>query len=261
MRARTWGIVIVVNVIVSAAVVLTILFLWNRVQNPANPTPMPKPPVTEEAMSTPLTPAAASPTPPAPLLYTVQPGDTLGAIAQAYGISVGDLMAANDLTDPNVLHVGQTLVIPVGSPPLAPPGGGGEGEETASPSVEAPLEPSSTTVPLPTHLPTPTPSGPPLVEIGQVLGSGNLATEVVIVRNRGGAASLEGWILSNTEGTAFTFPALILFTDAEVRVHSTAGSPTPSDLYWGRAAPAWSGGELITLRDRAGSVVDTYIVP
>jgi len=252
MRARTWGIVIAANVIVSAAVVLTILFLWKRVQDSVTPTPMPIPPVTEEeATNTPHVPTAISPTPPAPLLYIVQAGDTLGAIAQTYGISVGDLMEANGITDPNVLHIGQTLVIPVSSPPTPATG----------PSAEAPLEPSHTAAPFPTPLPTPTPSGPPLVEIGQVLGSGDLAAEVVTVRNRGGAASLEGWTLSDAEGNTFTFPALTLFTDAEVHVHSAAGSPTPSDLYWGRVAPAWSGGELITLRDRAGSVVDTYIVP
>nr|HID14670.1 LysM peptidoglycan-binding domain-containing protein [Anaerolineae bacterium] len=252
MRARTWAIFILVNVIVSAAVVLTILFIWDRVHTPTSTLP-----VTEEVVSTPAAPPVASPTPPGPLLYTVQAGDTLGVIAQTYGVSVEDLMAANGLTDPNVLHVGQTLVIPVGAPPLASPSGGGEGGETA----EAPLEPSSTAVPFPTPLPTPTASGPPLVEIGQVLGSGDLATEVVIVRNRGGAANLEGWTLSDVEGNTFVFPVLTLFTDAEVRVHSAAGTPTPRDLYWGRISPAWSGGELITLRDAAGNVVDTYIVP
>ena len=160
-------------------------------------------------------------------------------------------MAANSLTDPNVLHVGQTLVIPV-APTIT---------STTGPPAEAPLEPSPPAVPFPTPPHTPTPSGPPLVEIGQGLGSGDLAAEVVIVRNRGGVARLERWTLSDAEGNTFTFPALTLFTDAEVRVHSAAGSPTPSDLYWGRVAPAWSGGELITLRDAAGNVVDTYIVP
>jgi hypothetical protein len=84
---------------------------------------------------------------------------------------------------------------------------------------------------------------------------------VVTVRNRGGAISLEGWILSDAEDTTFTFPAITLFADAIVRVHSAAGTSTPSDLYWGRVAPAWSGGTLITLRDAGGHVVDTHIVP
>jgi murein DD-endopeptidase MepM/ murein hydrolase activator NlpD len=185
------------------------------------------------------------------VLYTVQEGDTLGAIAQAYGVSIEDLMAANGLTDPNVLGVGQTLVIPTG--PQSTP--------TTVPSTDASPEPSPTAASHSTALPTLTPAGPPLIEISQVLGSANLAAEVVIVRNRGGGTSLEGWTLSNAEGDTFTFPAITLFTNAQVRVHSAAGSSTPSDLYWGRATPAWTGGALITLRDAAGHVVDTYVAP
>jgi LysM repeat protein len=257
MRARTWAVFIAVNVIVSAAVMLIILFVWGRVHIPAPSTSTPAPALTltplttEEAVGTPTVLPIASPTPPGLLLYTVQEGDTLGAIALTYDVSVEDLMAANGLTDANVLHVGQTLVVPVAGLPTP----------TSGPTAETLPEPSPTVVLLPTPLPTPTSSGPPLVEIGQVLGSGDVAAEVVMVRNRGGAARLEGWTLSDAEGNTFTFPALILFTDAEVHVHSAAGSATPSDLYWGRASPAWSGGELITLRDAAGDVVDTYIVP
>ena len=44
--------------------------------------------------------------------YTVQPGDTLFAIAQRFGVSLESLIAANRITDPNLLVVGQLLVIP-----------------------------------------------------------------------------------------------------------------------------------------------------
>ena len=44
--------------------------------------------------------------------YTVRRGDTLHHIAQRYGISVGRLMAANGITDPHDIHVGDVLVIP-----------------------------------------------------------------------------------------------------------------------------------------------------
>ena len=264
MRKRTWAIFLLVNVIVSATVMLTILFICERVHTPASSPPPPAtatrvatPPATGTAAATGAAAASAtpmpipSPTPPGPLLYTVQEGDTLGAIAQMYDLSVEDLMAANGLSNPHVLQVGQTLVIPVASP-VAP----------ADVQPAEPAQPPATAaVAAPTPLPTLTPSGPSLVEIGQVLGSGNLATEVVIIRNRGGTATLEGWTLSDAEGNVFTFPAMTLFTDAQVHLHSTAGSPTPSDLYWGRTASAWIGGTLITLRDSAGSVVDTYIVP
>lgn len=52
--------------------------------------------------------------------YVVQAGDTLGSVAQAYGISVAELEQQNNLTDSSVLSIGQTLNIPVGS--LAAPG-------------------------------------------------------------------------------------------------------------------------------------------
>jgi LysM repeat protein len=44
--------------------------------------------------------------------YTVQAGDTLGVIAANYGTTVDEIMAANGLSDPNYLYVGQQLVIP-----------------------------------------------------------------------------------------------------------------------------------------------------
>jgi LysM repeat protein len=241
MRARNWATLIAINVIVSAAVMLTVLFIWNRIQNSTTvaPTPTSTLSISEGAESFP-TPPAVSPTPSEPLLYTVQEGDTLGGIAQNFGVSIQDLIAANDLEDPNVLHVGQTLNVPTDGLP-----------------IQTPPEPT----PEMTRPPTPTPSDSPIIEIGQVLGSGNLATEVVIVRNRGGVANLEGWTLSAVDGDTFTFPALTLFTDVQVRVYSTAGSSTPSELYWGRTESAWTGGEMLTLRNAAGNVVDTYIVP
>lgn len=44
--------------------------------------------------------------------YTVQPGDTLFAIAQRFDVSLDSLIAANGITDPNLLVVGQVLLIP-----------------------------------------------------------------------------------------------------------------------------------------------------
>ncbi len=48
--------------------------------------------------------------------YVVQPGDTLGRIAQNFGVSIADLMRANQLNDPNLLQVGQVLIIPTPEP-------------------------------------------------------------------------------------------------------------------------------------------------
>jgi LysM repeat protein len=59
------------------------------------------------------TPTAEQPTPTAnPETYTVQEGDTLSAIAEQFGLTIADLVAANDLADPDLIFPGQVLRIP-----------------------------------------------------------------------------------------------------------------------------------------------------
>lgn len=45
-------------------------------------------------------------------VYTVRPGDTLWGIGQRYGVSVSDLVNANDIADPDLIHPGEVLRIP-----------------------------------------------------------------------------------------------------------------------------------------------------
>ena len=45
-------------------------------------------------------------------IYTVKPGDTLGMIANQYGVSVHALMNANAIDNPNIIYVGQVFQIP-----------------------------------------------------------------------------------------------------------------------------------------------------
>lgn len=66
---------------------------------------------------TPIIPTP-NPTRPRPAdtgLYVVQAGDTLGSIASVYGLTVDELLAANDLPNANALEVGQLITIPGGS--------------------------------------------------------------------------------------------------------------------------------------------------
>lgn len=66
-------------------------------------------------------PTARGPTPPSPPptalpqnfeTYIVRAGDTLAQIAARFGVSLPELMRANNLTNPNLIAVGQRLMIP-----------------------------------------------------------------------------------------------------------------------------------------------------
>jgi LasA protease len=65
-----------------------------------NTTPTPNPPIT---LPTPRNET---------LTYTIQRGDTLRMIAQSYQVSVDQIIVLNEITNPNLIEVGQVLVIP-----------------------------------------------------------------------------------------------------------------------------------------------------
>lgn len=70
-------------------------------------------PVAQAAKTTPT--PVPTPTPKAtatPLVYVVQQGDSLLAIANKFGVDVDTLAAKNDLDDPGKLSLGQELIIP-----------------------------------------------------------------------------------------------------------------------------------------------------
>lgn len=66
--------------------------------------------------------------------YVVQPGDTLYAIARRFGTNVPTLVAANNIANPNLISVGQTLIIP---------GGGGDTPPSPGTTPTAPPPPPS----------------------------------------------------------------------------------------------------------------------
>lgn len=65
-------------------------------------------------------PALATPVPATDVTYTVVGGDTPGGIAERFGISLDDLLEANELGIDAVLQVGDTLIVP-GVTPDPPP--------------------------------------------------------------------------------------------------------------------------------------------
>ena len=68
---------------------------------------------TPAATATPAPTTTPAPTPgTTPATYTVQPGDSLSAIAARFGVDVYALAQANSIWNINVIYVGQVLVIP-----------------------------------------------------------------------------------------------------------------------------------------------------
>lgn len=72
--------------------------------------------VEESALLAPLNPVGTVPPPEASsagqiFLYTVRRGDTLGAIAKLFGVSVNTILWANNFTDPRALVPGEQIVI------------------------------------------------------------------------------------------------------------------------------------------------------
>jgi LysM domain len=60
-----------------------------------------------------VAPGAEPPAPAPGHAYTVEPGDTLDGIAERFGLTAAALLAANpDITNPNLIDVGQVLNIP-----------------------------------------------------------------------------------------------------------------------------------------------------
>ena len=53
--------------------------------------------------------------------HIVKPGESLGRIAVQYGVSVASLVAANSLSNPDFLRIGQRLVVKVGGASALPP--------------------------------------------------------------------------------------------------------------------------------------------
>ena len=71
-------------------------------------TPRPTPTLAAAALPLPSEPTAT----PTPVIYTVRAGDTLIPIANRFGVSVADLIAANGNLDATRLQIGQQLIIP-----------------------------------------------------------------------------------------------------------------------------------------------------
>ena len=252
---------LLLNIIVSAVVVLSILFWWdsrNGGSVVATPTTAGSGLDVGDALVTPNIAAPPSGTAAAEaapqettgngdeVIHTVQSGDTLNRISQQYDVSIDDIMAANGLTDPNVISVGQQLVIPVGGLPTA--------------TVPAPTEIAALPSPIPTEAVV---TGQGEIAIAAITDPGALETEAVqIVNNGAELQSLQGWKLRDEDGHVYTFGDVGIFGEgAGILLHSRAGANSALELFWGLDEPAWRSGETLTLWNAAEQVVATFVVP
>jgi LysM repeat protein len=77
----------------------------------AAPSGQPTPPTSEQPRHTPTPSPALTPEPP-PFVHVVQQGEYLTLIADMYGVTVADILALNDIANPNRIRVGRELLIP-----------------------------------------------------------------------------------------------------------------------------------------------------
>ncbi len=95
---------------------------WNGITDPNMLAPGQTLRLTAPPPAPTATPGSA-PTTSAPIAagtYVIQPGDTLLALTNQFGVSADSLAAANNLTEPYVLVAGQTLSLPIASGASAP---------------------------------------------------------------------------------------------------------------------------------------------
>lgn len=259
--------IIAVNAVVSA--LITVLLVLVILPALGAPTPVQEgATATSAPVAGPVTPEGVPSLPsPTPVIHIVQAGDTLSGLSQRYDVPVEDIIAANQIENPNFLQLGAELTIPVG------------GVEAATPTL-TPV-PTATETPIPFEPPPaltataaaevvaatvpPLPTGGDLVvEIAEILGAGDVAVERVIISNVGEQlADMQGWTLRDASGNVYTFANFRLWKGGSAIVHTRIGEDgnPPANFYWGKLEALWGSGEGATLRDRAGEVIDTYTVP
>jgi hypothetical protein len=199
-------------------------------------------------------------------------------IAKKFAVPISDIMQANGLTNQDFIQVGQELIIPVGGLSTPTPTFTPQPLPTDTPlpfdpptplpaGAQVPQEPAATVGPSPTPSPTPVPTltPPPFGElnvvINEVSGAGDLARETLVILNKGTGTSLANWKLEGSPLGIFVFPDIFLFSGGSIRIHTSAGENTASDLYLNQGEAAWGAGTTIILSDNKSVEISRFTVP
>ena len=152
-------------------------------------------------------------------------GDSLSAIAARFGVSPSRLMEINDLTDPDLVYVGQRLKIPVSQQQGDAPGGAAVGLPQQGLQL-------------------------------RIENAGELATESVqVVNDSDGAVDLQGWTLSRDGEPIYTFGNILLFPGSGIRLNTGSGEDNSINQYLGWDAAAWESGSTVVLRNKGGELI------
>ena len=246
---------ILINVVVSAVVILTVLSWWDNRQQEESEVEAPTsifasqlPTVTATTFIEIVTDSVEEEVPEdEPVTYTVQAGDTLGSISTRFDVPMNDIMVANGIDNANFLQLNQILVIPVG------------GLQTPSPEATLAATPELNPSPIPTVA---VEEGEVVLVIQEVIGSGDISKEAVLIVNNGiRPITLTGWQLADGEDHIYTFGQVTVFGEgAGINVHTGSGQDDPSHLYWGLSEAIWQEGDTVTLADSEGTIRATIVV-
>lgn len=167
-----------------------------------------------QAYSAPAAPAAA-PAAAAGNVHTVVSGDTIGAIAAAYGVSLNDVLSANGLGLSSVIYPGDQIQIP----------GAGYTAAPAPAPAAAPVQPAAATAPANTGMNMSYASATPVASTGTGTGAAILASAYSQVGvNQDCTAMVEKALRSVGKSVGDLAPTQFF------QYGSVVGAPAPGDL-------------------------------
>ena len=103
----------------------------------------------------------------------------------------------------------------------------------------------------------------PVIEIINVFGAGDLASEEIVLQNSSQNFELwlDGWKIVSSDGPTYTFQSLVLNPNARVQIYTRAGHDTVNNLFWNRSQAVWKSGDQVTLVDYEGNSRAAFTVP